>query len=703
MSERVVQPWTRVAILVLATGACVIVARVVTGSFIPENPRDALIFQNALLLVVLGSAVVEHKFTKPGDSVVNGLMAAVTLLTVYGEARSLAWWAMFTFCAAVFLVAAICSIVSTGAQVTGWKRRVAAATYRPAIVFGRARLLFSAVFLYGVFTFYGVQSTNTAILVVFWGIFVSLWPLQVPQLLSALAKTETGPDPLGHVVRTDWPDLIRVELAQPELWDLNGLALFIQADGAHRPVVPLYRQVQAGAVLGTGMCGPPLEKPQGDWTAGSVYPMPTSEQATRDTVLAELRGEGGDGVITGFVVEDSVVGAIRFETWSGAGCQEGQLVWCRVGKEIVYYQVTAGATREETLSGDRHGFQVASAAQLGVLDSERGFRKKPWLPVMNTPVFSVSKNFGSEVAITQEGDFKYGVIPGTDLSVGGPFAANMEYHTAVLGVTGSGKTELTFDLIRAAVAAGIRVICVDITARYAGRLEDLGAKDLSIASETSAALSQQLFAVETGSYGAGKEKTALKKFSDRLRSDVDDSLSDFLTAADGPPVGIITLEEISNTKATIYITELFLTGLLNFVKNNRDTCPRVLVVVEEAHTVIPEASTMGLADFDSRGLVGKIAQVALQGRKYGVGLLVVAQRTATVSKTVLTQCNTMITLNTFDETSLGFLRNMYGKTHTDLISDLLPLQAVIYGKGVRSERPVMVQIPFDEKKKELGD
>jgi len=41
---------------------------------------------------------------------------------------------------------------------------------------------------------------------------------------------------------------------------------------------------------------------------------------------------------------------------------------------------------------------------------------------------------------------------------------------------------------------------------------------------------------------------------------------------------------------------------------------------------------MGLGDFDSRGLVGKISQIALQGRKYGIGLLVISQRTATVVK-----------------------------------------------------------------------
>lgn len=163
-------------------------------------------------------------------------------------------------------------------------------------------------------------------------------------------------------------------------------------------------------------------------------------------------------------------------------------------------------------------------------------------------------------------------------------------------------------------------------------------------------------------------------------------------------LGVITLEEISNTKATLAITELYLTCLLHFARDNPDKCPRLLIVVEEAHTVMPEPTTMGLGDYDSRGLVSKISQIALQGRKYGVGLLVIAQRTATVSKTVLTQCNTMITLNCFDETSLGFLANVYGEAHTQLIANLPRRHAVIFGRGVRSERPIVVEIPYDPKK-----
>lgn len=110
---------------------------------------------------------------------------------------------------------------------------------------------------------------------------------------------------------------------------------------------------------------------------------------------------------------------------------------------------------------------------------------------------------------------------------------------------------------------------------------------------------------------------------------------------------------------------------------------------------------MGLGDHDSRGLVSKISQIALQGRKYGVGLLVIAQRTATVSKSVLTQCNTVISFSSFDETSLGFLANVYGEPFKATIPALPHLHAVVFGKGVRSERPVVVQIPYDAAKESV--
>jgi hypothetical protein len=83
---RNIAPWSRVAILVATLGAGCALSYVFTGTVVPTTPADALIFQSTLLFVVLGSAILEHKFTRPADSVVNALMGIISLVTVYGVA-----------------------------------------------------------------------------------------------------------------------------------------------------------------------------------------------------------------------------------------------------------------------------------------------------------------------------------------------------------------------------------------------------------------------------------------------------------------------------------------------------------------------------------------------------------------------------------------------------------------------------------------
>jgi hypothetical protein len=318
---------------------------------------------------------------------------------------------------------------------------------------------------------------------------------------------------------------------------------------------------------------------------------------------------------------------------------------------------------------------------------------------MNTPVFAVSPEYGADLFDSDETHFQYGQIPGTAIRIGGPFTEAVQHHTAILGVTGCGKTELALDLVRHAAEHDTKILCVDLTAKYISRLASLDPVNLSLSEDLHADLSDKIFAVETGKYGAGDEKKGLKELDARLRANVDQKLEAFLTDG-GRPVGILALEEISNTKATLHVTALYLTSLLTYAKTHSDRCPQVLVVLEEAHTVIPEASTMGLGDYESRGLVGKIAQIALQGRKYRVGLLVIAQRTATVSKTVLTQCNTIVSFACIDDTSLGFLSNVVGRAHVGIIPNLPFLNAVVFGKGVKAQRPLVIAVPYDPRKEQ---
>jgi len=689
-----VAPSVRVAIMLVATVVVAALSLHFTGSLLPQDPRQALVFQNALLLIVLGSALLEHHYTKPAGSAVNSLMGFITLLTVYGEAPRLPWLLVSAYCLLVFFLSIACVAVSSGADVAGWRSWVSRHTYRPSVVLGKSRVLFTVVFIAGLWFFYSVQEPITLALVLFWALFIALWPLRVPELLTSWFDRRGPPSkPLGEIVRIDSPNILRVALDGEAKWSPTEPRICTLPSGKSFWVQPLYSQFQEGRLLATGLVTGIEAPQQGMLKNCVVHPDQETIRPGLDAITQALGG-GQNASLVGFVVERSSIGAIRFETLEQSSCRDGMLVWSEVGGERVYYQVVSGETQEEAFAADKHGFQVATAAQLGTLVEQSGFSKYEWLPAMNTPVFSSSPGCAVETAAVADGDFELGVIPKSCIRVGGDFAAHYNYHTALLGVTGSGKTELAFDMIRHALKKGIRVVCIDLTAQYQERLFDLSPVDLSVDEETATELGQKLFDVETGTYGAPGEKKALGEFADTLRGQIAASVKRFLGDGEGSHLGLIRLEEISNTKATLWITELYMTCLLKHARENLGDCPRILIVVEEAHTVMPEPNTMGLGDFDSKGLVGKIAQIALQGRKFGVGLLVLAQRTATVSKTVLTQCNTIISFTCYDDTSLGFLRNIFGPEHVALIPNLPQLHAVAFGPWIRSEKPIVFEVPY---------
>ena len=107
---------------------------------------------------------------------------------------------------------------------------------------------------------------------------------------------------------------------------------------------------------------------------------------------------------------------------------------------------------------------------------------------------------------------------------------------------------------------------------------------------------------------------------------------------------------------------------------------RVLLVLEEAHALVPEWNSTSYGG-DQRASNGT-AKAVLQGRKFGMGVLLITQRTANVTKTILNQCNTVIALRTFDATGMDFLRNYIGGTYADILSALQERTAVIFEQSV---------------------
>src|SRR6202020_118757 len=111
---------------------------------------------------------------------------------------------------------------------------------------------------------------------------------------------------------------------------------------------------------------------------------------------------------------------------------------------------------------------------------------------------------------------------------------------------------------------------------------------------------------------------------------------------------------------------------------------------EEAHSLVPEWNSV-VAEGD-KAATARSARAILQGRKYGLGCLLITQRTANVTKTILNQCNTIFAMRTFDDTGKTFLANYIGSDYADSLSSLSERQAILFGKATSCENPILIRL-----------
>ena len=117
---------------------------------------------------------------------------------------------------------------------------------------------------------------------------------------------------------------------------------------------------------------------------------------------------------------------------------------------------------------------------------------------------------------------------------------------------------------------------------------------------------------------------------------------------------------------------------------------RCCVVYEEAHSLTPEFNSIVVKEDSSHA--NGTAKVILQGRKYGLGCIIVTQRTANVTKSILNQCNTIFALRVFDDTGKSFLENYIGTDYASILPTLEERHAVAIGKGIGLKQPIILQL-----------
>jgi len=158
----------------------------------------------------------------------------------------------------------------------------------------------------------------------------------------------------------------------------------------------------------------------------------------------------------------------------------------------------------------------------------------------------------------------------------------------------------------------------------------------------------------------------------------------------GKRVVIFNFSQVTDPQTRVNLAGLIMQEL--FWMNRNDRKER-LVVLEEAHNFAPEGRFGDVsAGRDNLSLVMS-RKIASEGRKFNLGLVVITQRPAQVSKYVLAQANTQAMFRTMNSADLEAVSNYVEFAGQEIVGILPSLQTgmgIVSGLGVPF--PVLVRV-----------
>ena len=127
----------------------------------------------------------------------------------------------------------------------------------------------------------------------------------------------------------------------------------------------------------------------------------------------------------------------------------------------------------------------------------------------------------------------------------------------------------------------------------------------------------------------------------------------------------------------------------------------LLLVFEEAHSYLPKG---GSSQFVEGYASQSVRRILKEGRKYGIGAIVVSQRPSELDETILSQCGTFISLRLTNAVDQGMIKSTVPDTLAS-IAELLPAlrtgEAVVVGEA--TQIPSRIRIPLIEPRPKSDD
>lgn len=673
----------------------------IVGDGFPIDEK-LLWFANGAAGLLLGSRLLNPHFVPPADVATNSFVAGGTLVAALAaepsqNAELALIWISIVACTACF---ALSVFVLMAKRTQGLETRLwVLGIERGVKAFGAPRSIFTLVILVLAWVFHRDSTVELFSILSAWTLIVSLDPIESLfnffGWLSQNRERKT-PDVLGIVAAHQAPGLVLIRQSDEIRYKPGTLMALSDAQGPTTLGVALNYVGRDEGILLRALNLPvpaPLKSRADDAAIGSAAAslLHIDKDEEREVQILDRISS-----LCGIVDSDSDLEFIEIEVINDKDIAEGRLVDVKLRGEDVIYQIINGVTREEAVQQkNKYGYVRAKARKIGKWDDEaKKFIPTEWLPRINAPVFVKSTG---EFAHNAEA---VGHFPGTDYQVSIDVSDAVTHNTAVLGILGVGKSYLSIELVERMIAKGIKVICLDLTDQYATLLSDFvdgEFQDAVNSALTKAAKGRQVArGKEEGGSIQAFNAQVIKQIENFLNPETPQTILVFNPSSfrvskqtmnvfkEGEPGAFVDLTACE-------ITSIFSSAALKACQDlgMTDTA-RACLVYEEAHSLVPEWNSVA-SDGDKNATAAS-ARAILQGRKFGLGCMLITQRTANVTKTILNQCNSIFAMRTFDDTGKDFLGNYIGSEYARILPTLKERHAVFFGKASSCDDPVLIRL-----------
>jgi len=603
-------------------------------------------FTAGFFLLLLLSLIDQPYFSRDANIFVNATTAWVSLLLVNSIERDAIWWCFFGW--ASYLIISSYILMWARTKELQEENSLIRVVSRVNRQIGRPEALFSAFFIWGCVHQFGSNSPKLSPLFLFWAVFMIL---NMPALSAVIdnlltPRVKGKRERAGILLSIISPRIAEASLSPKLPSDIVGSQVSIRSPNGNMVAsgILIDDRVFTGRRVGRIA----IIKTEEGWTSIGTA---RDGQATME-LIAE-KGTAIEGLPISVVDAGTEIGKLVFQLHPNQPLESGEVLWVEMSPNTkAFYQVISAVVCQVLLPESNHMHNVrVTAGQLGVWNERRcRFEPITWVAPAGQLIHKATASTRKQYEIPKRHEI-VGNIPNSDFPVHVNIEDLVTHNTAVIGVTGSGKSFLAFHLIEAIIKCDVKVMILDISRQhdlYLTRHNPTALKttgDVKTWFESQSPIGIHQYAIDIGGYPK--------------------ATADFVEAA---------FTELSKAK----------------LERGKDLPARLCVVFEEAHSLIPEWNQV--AQPSDSNQVNRTARTILQGRKYGMGALIITQRTANVTKTILNQCNTIFALQSFDQTGLDFLKNYMGEEYSHAISTLPTRHAILVGKASSSTRPLLFSI-----------